>query len=139
MTTSQTTAEFIAAHGITMTAERTDTNPHMDPESHDRMDHWRCTFRRAGRSFTTYFSMGFGHNGKEPTATEVLDCLADDGGSVASAANFEDWARDMGWDPDSRRAEKTFRTIERQTERLKRFLDDDQGALEKLFWNTERL
>jgi hypothetical protein len=49
----------------------------------------------------------------------------------------EDWCGELGYDPDSRRAERTFKAIEQQTEKLRRFLDAE--GLDDLVYHTERL
>lgn len=131
--------EFVREHDITMTAEWADSNPNM-PDSAN-MDHWKVTFKRRNvdgqrRQLTTYFSMGYGHNGREPKAEDVLDCLASDASGYHNARSFEDWASEYGYDEDSRTAERIYKTIERQANRLERFLGSD--ALNDLMWNTER-
>ena len=130
---------FIIANKSHMRTERVDNNPYADNENW-QADHWRCSFWRAvpGRpQFTTYFSMGLGHKGKEPMQKDVLDCLASDAAGYENASGFEDWARDYGYNADSRKAEKTYRMIERQSARLKKFLGD--AAYQELLWNVERL
>lgn len=123
--------EFIRDAHITMTAERTDENPHMT-DSHD-MDHWKVRFRAGRSSMTTYFSMGYGHNGKTPTAADVLSCLASD--ATVEDYDFEEWCRDLGMDIDSRRAERIYNVTKRQTEKLRKFLGD--SAFRTLVYHTE--
>jgi hypothetical protein len=129
-----TMQRFIRDNTIAMTAERWRKNPNMDSRD---MDHWKVVFRNGSRRLTTYFSMGYGHNGKEPTAADVLDCLASDASSVDNSCDFNDWASDFGYDPDSRKAERTFRLIERQSLKLHRFLGDE--AYRALLNDVERL
>lgn len=129
----QTIHDFIRSAGITMTAERWHENPNMDDRN---MDHWRVKLRANRSQFTVYFSQGFGHNGKEPKLTSVLDCLASDAAGYENADNFEDWASEYGYDTDSRKAERTFKTVERQSVKLRRFLGE--SAYQTLLWNTER-
>lgn len=127
--------EFIASAGITMTCKRTDDNPGMDDLG--GMDHWRCTLR-AGRSrMTLTFSMGSAHNGKEPTVEDVLDCLASDASGYANASEFDLWCQEYGYDGDSRKAERTFKAVRSQTQKLMQFLGE--SAFETLLWKTERL
>lgn len=133
-----TMREFVSANRIKMTAERTENNPSMD--DYRDMDHWKCKLTRtsstgARRSFTVVFSQGYGHGGKAPKAHKVLNCLASDASSVANSNGYEDWAADLGFDPDSRKGEKTYRTIERQALRLASFLG---GALYVELLNTEQ-
>ena len=131
---TQTISDFLTAHGITMTAKRVDQNPNMGDAT---MDHWQCVFRKGRQSFKTFYSMGSAHRGKEPKAAEVLNCLASDAASVVNTGGFEEWARDLGFDPDSRKAEKIFNTIEKQATKLAKFLGDD--AYQDLICEVERL
>lgn len=92
-------------------------------------DGWKVTLMRkdaAGRShrLTVPFWTGV-HNGAEPTAFEVMECLCLDAASIENALNFEDWCSELGSDPDSRRAEKTFLACQRTHNRLAQFLGDD--------------
>ena len=127
-----TMQQFLKAHNITMTSERVDSNPNMPSRD---MDHWKVTLRRPHHTLTTYFSMGFGHNGKEPKADEVLDCLASDANG-ANQNTFEDWCSEYGYDTDSRKAERTYKACEYTCKRLRTFLD---GNLDTLFYGTERM
>lgn len=131
---AQTFDAFLAAHPVTMTAERTDHNPHMQ-QSRD-MDHWKVTLRCQGRRMSLVFSQGYGHNGKAPELASVLNCLASDASSV-EGNDFESWAADLGFDPDSRTALKTYNVCVRQMASLGRLLGAD--AYSELLWNTERL
>jgi hypothetical protein len=141
-TETVTIEQFILINLISMTAERTDSNPNMDGD----MDHWKVTLRRRaaglrGRpivaaTMTTYFSQGYGHNGATPTVDSVLDCL----GSDASAADesFEDFCSNFGYDTDSRKAEKTYNACKRSGDKLRRFLGED--AFQQLVYGgVERL
>jgi hypothetical protein len=132
-TTMQPLSRFVAKHGVTIRSEWADANPNMD--SDQQMNHYKVTLRAKGRQLTTYFSMGLGLSG-EPKVGNVLDCLASDSASIENARSFEDWAGDLGYDTDSRKAEKTFKACERQAAKLKQFLGED--AYNELLWNTER-
>jgi hypothetical protein len=119
--------EFIKQNVITMTAVRTSENPNMFWEKSSReytMDHWelRLRFPTKGlpRYMTTYFSMGYGHNGKAPELAEVLECLAHD--SHDCDQDFETWALGLGYETDSRKAERTYRICRKMRTQLKRFL-----------------
>jgi hypothetical protein len=146
-TDTVTIGQFVADNGIALKAARTDRNPNMGAD----MDHWKVTLTRpeenvivdgalsmTGRKLrmTVTFSKGRGHNGAEPTANEVLDCLASDAAGVESAGSFEDWCSEYGYDTDSRKAHKTFKACEHEATRLKNFLGDD--LYDQLLWHTER-
>ena len=126
--------QFCTKHKIKARAEWADSNPHMADSQN--MNHFKVTLRHAGRQMTLYFSQGYAISG-EPTAADVLNCLASDSSSVENARSFEDWAADLGYDPDSRKAEKIFKICEKQAERLKKFLGEDLYKI--LLWDVEGL
>src|SRR5215831_13835151 len=133
MTTLQA---FINQHRLRMTAEWADSNPHMtDPW--DGATHWKCVLRKGRRRMTIYFSQGSAFS-SEPDLKSVLDCIASDAAGIDNARSFENWADDYGYDIDSRKAEKTFKTCEKQAESLKTLLNNPD-AYETLLYNTERL
>lgn len=126
---------FIASQGITMKSHRVAKRP--DGVMTDSPRHFRCVIestQHKGR-MSLYFSQGSAHV-DEPTAEDVLDCLASDASSY-DGNTFEQWARELGYDTDSRKAEKTYKAVKRQAEQLKRFLGDE--AYETLLYKTERL
>ena len=110
-------------------------NPNM--EGWKDANHYKCTLTRRNprRQMTVFFSMGYAHR-KEPEAAEVLDCLASNSSSIESCRGFEDWARDLGYDIDNRKAERIFKACEQQAEKLQQFMGDEY---EKLLYETERL
>ena len=149
MTVTVTLKDFITANRISMTAVLCDRNPN-NPDWTDA-DHWKVTFTRreqTGKRYnarkdgtavvaklTTYFSMGYGHKGQAPDAESVLDCLSSDASYLDMP--FSEWAIDMGYDPDSRKAERIYKACEHGASRLKRFLGDD--LYQTLLFGTERL
>lgn len=123
MATDTVTIESqLARLGIWMSCDRTDKNPNM-PDSKG-MDHWKCTFRRGNTRLTAYFSMGSGHGGKEPTVNQVFDCIVSDAATVKSY-DFEEFCSDLGYDPDSRTAERIYKACGHAAARLKKFLGED--------------
>lgn len=96
------------------------------PENPDfeNCDGWTVTLEMDGRQMTTPFYKGYGHHGEEPTAEEVLECLAMDAAGIENVFSFEDWCAEYGYDSDSRRAEKIYNACLRQTEKLRKFLGD---------------
>jgi hypothetical protein len=132
-TVTVTIDQFIRANRISMTAERWHENPSMLDSAN--MDHWKCALRSGNKRMTVYFSMGYGHNGKAPKVADVLDCLSSDASGIENARSFEDWCSEYGYDTDSRKAEKTFKTCEHQAKRLSNFLGSD--AFQTLLWHTE--
>lgn len=138
MTTTEpiTLLQFVTDNLLTMTAERTDSNPSLDDSAN--MDHWKVTIRCGSRRMSLVFSMGYGHYGELPKLVDVLDCLASDASSYDNAQSFEDWADELGMDTDSRKALRTFKTVQRQSEKLRTLLGDEaymlltDGSVERL-------
>lgn len=62
------------------------------------------------------------HAGVPPTCSDVLDCLASDASMVDNARHFEDFASDLGYDTDSRKAERIYHACMEQANKLRRFL-----------------
>lgn len=120
-----TIAEFISAHGLTMTAKPAGSVRKGDSEYDGwEYDAWRCDLHHNGRSMRVTFNTGIGWAGKPPSASDVLYSLARDADDFCAPTppSFADWADSYGYDTDSRKAEKTFRACKRQSERLKSFL-----------------
>lgn len=135
---------FAQDHGIGMQVDRVKRRPdrdHRQTEDERRWDaeasHYRVRLLRPGaKPFGLYYSMGSAHR-VPPTLPDVLDNLASDCASIEDEDSFEAWADSLGYGPDSRRAERIYRVIEKQAEALRAFLGD--GAYEALLYGTERL
>lgn len=152
---------FITKHNLKFECHRVDTRPDglgmmLDA---DRMRHFKCRIFariRTGehkKSMGLYFSQGPAIT-EDPTLADVLDCLASDASGYENAqlrppsghvpegkpytdATFARWAEEYGYEADSRKAEKTFKAIKRQSEQLRRTIGQD--AYSELLWDTERL
>ena len=85
---------------------------------------YRVTLRMRGRQMTVDFFCGPACG--EPDAADVLSCLLSD--VSAGEQSFEDFCGDMGYDPDSRTAEATWRACAETAPKLRRFLGDSFDA-----------
>ena len=113
---------FIEKHGIRISSERTYHNPNMDDF---QGDHWKVKLSAKGKSFTIYFSKGYGHHGQEPDAAEVLECMTSDITCVHPdyCRDFEDFCSNLGYDSDSRTAERIYKNCVKQTEKFTAWFD----------------
>jgi hypothetical protein len=135
-TETRSIEDFIAERHITMSAERVSSNPNMDDDQWaEDASHWRITFRINAASFETYFSQGSAHT-EAPTAADVLDCLASDASTVTDL-DFEEWAGELGYNPDSIKDLHTYNVIKAQSDALKLFLGDT--GYRELIEDVERL
>lgn len=138
---------FLARHGITAEAFLIDQRPDQlmgDMPAGSR--HWRVVLHGAPlhpgssakcrRQLTVYFSQGPAIE-HEPSAEDVLDCLASDWASWDNARDFAEWASEYGYDTDSRKAEAIWREIGRQAAQLERFLG--AALVRELAYQVERL
>ncbi len=130
-----TLKEFVAENQIRAEVKRgTDVRPPMMDVTN--MNPWTVVLRRGHKQMTMPFFTGLGIRG-EPTAEDVLNCLALDANGYENGSGFEDWCADYGYDTDSRKAKATFDMIGRDTTRLRQFLGDE--LYEELLWRTESL
>jgi hypothetical protein len=119
---------FAEAHGIEMLPTQVAENPSY-PDAPRDSRHWACLFTwkakkgndRWRNRLTVHFSQGSAHT-KPPTAMEVLGCLAQD--AQSAEYTFEEWCRELGMDPDSRKDEKTYKAVQKLTKSLRRFLGE---------------
>lgn len=63
-----------------------------------------------------------------PDVESVLDCLKSDASSYDGARNFEEWAREMGGDTDSRKLERAYRACGETAHGLRILLGADGYA-----------
>ena len=63
------------------------------------------------------FNQGLAHTDK-PTLVDIISALLSDASCVLSARDFEDFASNLGYDPDSRKAEKIYHQIIRNNAKL---------------------
>lgn len=92
----------------------------------DGWEHYAYTveLRRGSETMRVPWRQGIGIT-DDPTAVDVLQSLLMDAATVENARSFEDWAGDLGYDPDSRKAERIYRACEEQTANLRILLGDD--------------
>lgn len=136
----QTLADFIKTHQIRMTATRIParTDALMDMPN---ARHWNCYLHRIGygpsgqgwEGIAIEYSQGSAHT-KAPTCADILDCLASDD---TRGQYFEDWASDIGYDTDSRKAYATWEACKSSGEKLLKLLGHE--AHRDLLDNVERL
>jgi hypothetical protein len=122
-----TIQEFVSSHDIRAVAIPANSNPNADADSWAAdANHWRMRLRYGARRMDVPFSTGSALS--EPDAADVLDCLASDAASIQYSRDFEDWATDLGFDPDSRKAHRSYQLTVRQSARLQHFLGEDLYA-----------
>jgi hypothetical protein len=113
--------EFVKNNNIKMVSclEVSD-NPNMVSDNWQGI-HYKITLKRSYQVLTTYFSKGMALE-HGVTAEELLDCLASDAGGGDDS--FQDFCDNFGYDVDSIKALKTYKTIKTQSKKLYQFLGE---------------
>jgi hypothetical protein len=93
-------------------------------ESWKHCNPWTVTLRYQRRQYTFPFWTGTGWT-SEPETFDALHCILSDASGFENSSGFEDWASDYGYDTDSRKAERIYRSVEVVYTNVKRLLGDD--------------
>lgn len=125
--------QFAEKYGVQFTWSSRSSNPDWDGDGRES-DHYMVTIGTGGWPMSLPFSKGKGNRGEPPTVKEVLECLASDAVSVKNTGSFEEWAAELCFDTDSRKAEKIYEATKRNTENLEATLGSE--AFEQLLWHT---
>lgn len=97
---------LLGAMGVTFAATKQSTRPDASADWAEGSTHYQVAIVRGNKSFQVYYSMGPAHtNG--PDLADVIYSLLMDTSDIDQP--FEDWAADLGYDSDSRKAEAIYR------------------------------
>jgi len=78
-------------------------------QGHRSIDEWAAVVRECNTGFRWSSPEGFFKRGPIlPNPLDVISCLILDA-SALDHPTFEEWARDFGYDPDSRKGERIYR------------------------------
>jgi len=105
-------------------------NPYWDSSAnqHNRVSVMNCKTRKR-------FSFDFWGSIVDPNAEDgdgaisAISCYASDGMAFRSSINLTDFCYNLGYDTNSRKAEKIYKACERADKRLSRVFGDDYGFL----------
>lgn len=129
-----TLENFIAENKIQFSCEWADERP--DHLMSENMDHWRCVLKANGKTYTFYYSQGYGYHHAEPVLTSVLESLAND--YDPNDMTFEEFCSEYGYDEDSRKAEKVYRAVRKETQALDRlFGEEGMENLRDILFNDD--
>lgn len=126
--------QFIEKHKITSEYNCVGRNKHMP--TYKDAHHYKVTFYRGDDSLTTPYSQGLGIK-EDPTAEDVLNCLAMDASSAENCPTLEDFFDEFGYEIDDPTTSRTWRIIQREAKKLKAFLGT--APYNTLLWDIERL
>ena len=87
--------------------------------------HYRCTLTGPNDRTVT---VTVGCDDGPPEVADVLSVLGIEAATVEASESFEDWAQTLGYDPDSRSAERIFRAARRRARGLRELIGTDAYA-----------
>ncbi len=127
-----TVSKFVEKFGIDWTISnlgRVQSPWNENPKN--QVEHYHVELRRGDKKMTLSYYCGLACN--RPTGEEVLDILRADFESVIMSdwnkLSFEEWASELGYDSDSRKDEKTYKAVLHQSNRLMKFLTDENAVI----------
>ena len=103
----------------------------VERDSEWRARAWNVTIYYQGRRMTTAFYQGLGHT-EEPSAADVVSALCSDARFV-DGQTLEDFCAELGYDPDSRKAERIYKACQKHAPKIRRLFGEDFD----LFANAE--
>lgn len=126
--------KFLADYGLTLSVR--EAIPQKTPlwGGKHGINYWCSLVNKEGKSYSFDFWDSIANKEhrpftKRPTAYDILACLD----TFADGMTFEDFCANYGYDTDSRTAEKTFKQVQYQTEKLKEILSAEaQEALNEI-------
>ena len=98
-------------------------NENPDMNNSGDMDNWFCVLyyvddsdplNLKDKAMPIYYSLGIGHNGREPTIYDILESIRMDAQCIEDRT-FEGFAFELGYDIDSRAAYEIYQNIQKQT------------------------
>jgi len=99
--------DFMKKVGATMKVDYLKNGYHFDGDKETR-DIYRITLRREGRRYSFNFGQSL-YDSKShvpPSAYDVLACI-----TKYDPGTFEDFCREFGYDTDSRKVEKVYKSV----------------------------
>ena len=118
--------EICKKHGITMKVG----SPKYGPVDWDKgYDHYTfpVTLRKDGKSMRTSFTQSRVGGSTPPTEYDIVSCI-----TKADPGTFEDFCSEFGYDTDSRQAEKTYRAVKSEWNKVARVFGSEGECLEDL-------
>lgn len=97
---------------------------HFEDDKQSR-DIYKVIFRREKNSFSLIFGQSInestGNGGNAPEEYDVLSCL-----QKYDVGSFENFCSEFGYDVDSRKAEKIYKAVCKEFEKVSKFFTDEE-------------
>jgi hypothetical protein len=112
--------DFLIKYGITFSAKFKKTAKYF-PDDEQERDIYTCKFKRAEGWFSITFGQSLANAGKSPTAYDVLTCL-----TKSDPGSFEDFCDNCGYDTDSRKAMKIYKSVYKEWLKVGAFFTEEE-------------
>lgn len=87
-------------------------------------DVWRVTITRDGKRIQVPFTQGIAYKGKPPTVDTLLESLVHD--AQYGQEDFDDFCSNLGYEEDSRKALKAWKSCQSIAQRLPNILSAEE-------------
>jgi hypothetical protein len=118
--------EFLSKNHITFKAKFLKNDYHFQEDKNTR-DIFNVTFSREGKRFSLRFGQSInestGNGDNLPTPYDVLACI-----QKYEVGSFENFCGDFGYDIDSRPAEKIYKGVSKEWEKVNSFFSESELA-----------
>jgi hypothetical protein len=114
---------FLKRAEATLTLKYMGNEPHFEDDKEKRIyrDRYKCTFANGKKHFSVIFGQSIANRGKKPTTYHILACL-----TKYDPKSFENFCGEFGYDTDSRKAEKTYKAVYSEWEKVKAFFTEEE-------------
>lgn len=117
-------AELLKSFGVKFSANFIEYGKHFDDDKQSR-DIFNITFRRDRKGFSLRFGQSIndstGEGTNKPTEYDVLSCI-----QKYDVGSFEDFCSEFGYDTDSRKAEKTYKAVLKEYDKVSNFFTESE-------------
>jgi hypothetical protein len=131
----ETTETRRSAFDLALTCEEVAPPPAASVNGASGEGWYRCSVARYGDPTSIEVTVRSG--AEPPDVRDVLDMLAAEAGIVEESGSFEAWANQLGFDVDSRSAERAYQASCRLAQELRGLLGE--RAYERLVHSSARL
>jgi hypothetical protein len=115
--------KFAKKTGLKLSILESDYKSHFAEDKKSGVYRWvfKCRLSVGKKSYTFDFGQSIANGGEEPNLYDILSCLEKYG-----YEDFEDFCSNLGYDSDSRTAEKTFKAVQREYTAICRLFTSEQ-------------
>lgn len=91
------------------------------PDDQEPRDIYQITLRRGRNSFSVTFGQSIANAGIEPSSYDVLACL-----TKYEPGDFNNFCFEYGYYTDSRKAEKTYKAVIKEWDKVSKFFSEEE-------------